>query len=117
MSLTCSQAEIQGFVYKGHITVQVLVPVLNAPEKYELPVAIAYTITTKSLSLCHYHPYTSTFVNFFIVYIAFSLSDLVMWLYNKDLHLAWYVLTTHHFLQVHISYWVMSAIHGEQLHV
>ena len=32
MSLTCSQAEIQGFVYEGHITVQVLVPVLNAPE-------------------------------------------------------------------------------------
>ena len=27
MSLRCSQAQIQGFVYKGHITVQVLVPV------------------------------------------------------------------------------------------
>jgi hypothetical protein len=33
MSLTCSQVEIYGFVYKGLVTVLMLVPVLNAPEE------------------------------------------------------------------------------------
>jgi hypothetical protein len=35
MSLACSQEEIYGLVYKGLITVLVLVPVLNAPESHE----------------------------------------------------------------------------------